>query len=273
MKDKIVICFFGVIARSIRYTHSNLKMMLINAARKDYDVDVYVFNNNIEDTPIDSTIVDNDDKILLRADYVEEEKQVLIDENIDNFIKTKNITCIMRGDYSPPIVRNAIRQMYSEDKVGDFLERNKDKYKCAIVCGPDYFLLNKVNLADVQSSIELPVVYTADVNNGGTWINGVRYSGYTNGFYIGAPHLLIKILKRYSMLDRLLPTKCDYESLLKLVFHANKIQHRFTDSKFFKVRSNRDVDRQGVMEHNDYTEAFHIVSNYVRNCKGPKGYQ
>ena len=87
------------------------------------DVDVYVFNNNIEDT-IDSTIVDNDDKILLRADYAEEEKQVLIDENIDNFIKTKNII-YMRGDYSPPIVRNAIRQMYSEDKVGDFLEKQR----------------------------------------------------------------------------------------------------------------------------------------------------
>ena len=64
------------------------------------------------------------------------------------------------------------------------------------------------------------------------------------------------------MLDRLLPTKYDYESI-EVVFHANKIQHNSLIQNS-SVRSNRDVDRQGVMEHNDYTEAFHIVSNYMK---------
>jgi len=264
MKDKIVICFFGVISRSIRYTHTNLHHMLINVAKRNYDVDVYIFNNNIEDTPIDSTIINNDDKELLHADYTEEEKQTLIDTKINDFIKSNNIVCTMRSDYTPAVLQNAIRQMYSEEKIGDFLEKNKDKYKCAIVCGPDYFLLNQVNLADIQSSIDSSVVYTTDVNNGALWRNGVRYSGYTNGFYIGAPHLLIKILKRYSILDKLLPTDADYEYLLKTVFTLNNIKQKTTDLKFFKVRSNKRIDRQGVMNHNCYTKAFHIASNYIK---------
>ena len=124
--------------------------------------------------------------------------------------------------------------------------------------------MNQVNLADIQSSIDSSVVYTTNVNNGALWRNGVPYSGYTNGFYIGAPHLLIKILKRYSILDKLLPTDADYEYLLKTVFTLNNIKQKTTDLKFFKVRSNKRIDRQGVMNHNCYTKAFHIASNYIK---------
>ena len=237
--------------------------MLINVAKQCYDVDVYIFNNNIENTKIDSMIVDNDDKNLLEADYVEEETQVSIDMKIKEFVESKNIKCVMRRDYTPTTIQNSIRQMYSEEKVGDFLEKNKDKYKCAIVCGPDYFLLNQIKIMDIQKCINSPTIFTTNVNDGGLHYNRKIYPGYTNGFYIGTPNLLIKILKRYSILDKLLPTTADYEYLLKTVFNSNNMTREITNMRFFKVRSNKTVDRQGVMLHNNYTPHFNNLTEYI----------
>jgi hypothetical protein len=257
MKEKIVICFFGVISRSIRYTHANLKSMLIDITKRYYDVDIYIFNNDIENTPIDSTIVNNNDKYLLEANFIEEEKQTSINMKIKTLVQTKKINCTMRRDYTPTWINNSIRQMYSEEKVGVFLEKNKEKYKCAVVCGPDYFLLNQIKIQHIQNSINnKSFVYTTNVNDA---------NGYTNGLYIGSPEPLVKILKRFSILDQLLPTDKDYEYLLKRVFEINNIDRHITETKFFKIRSNKTVARQGIMRHPFFNQVFQIVSNHVKN--------
>ena len=179
MKEKIAICFFGVISRSVKYTHANLKSMLIDIAKRCYDVDIYIFNNNIENTPIDSTIVNNNDKDLLEANFIEEEKQTSIDMKIKTLVQTKKINCTMRRDYTPTRIINSIRQMYSEEKVGAFLEKNKEKYKCAIVCGPDYFLLNQIKIQHIQNCINnKSFVYTTNVNDA---------AGSPNVMYIVSP--------------------------------------------------------------------------------------
>lgn len=259
MKDKIVICFFGVIARSLRYTHFNLKNNLIEICKRCYDVDIYIFNNNIENTPIDGEKVNNNDKKLLDADFIEEEKQVDIDLKIKKLVSEKNIICRMRRDYTPTWIINSIRQMYSEEKVGDFLEKNKDKYKCAIVCGPDYFLLNQIKIIDIQDSIKNKnCVYTTRVNDA---------QGYTNGFYIGAPEPIIKITKRFSILDKLLPTDKDYEYLLKKTFEMKNVERKITETLFFKIRSSKEVARQGIMQHPYFTNIFTKVTNIIKNIK------
>ncbi len=109
MKEKVAICFFGVISRSVKYTHANLKSMLIDIAKRCYDVDIYIFNNNIENTPIDSNIVNNNDKDLLEANFIEEEKQTSIDIKIKTLVQTKKINCTMRRDYTPTWIINSIR--------------------------------------------------------------------------------------------------------------------------------------------------------------------
>lgn len=257
MKEKIVICFFGVMARSLRYTHHSLKKNLIEICKRCYDVDIYIFNNNIENTLIDGHIVNNEDKKLLNADFIVEEKQKDIDSKINLLIKNKNIVCKMRRDYTPTWIQNSIRQMYSEEKVGNFLEKNIDKYKCAIVCGPDYFLLNQVKILDIQNAIRNNnLVFTTRVNDA---------QGYTNGFYIGSLAPIIKILKRYSILDKLLPTDKDYEYLLKKTFEIKKVTRKITETFFFKIRSSKEVARQGVMIHPYFNEVFHNVSMIIKN--------
>ena len=234
MRDKVIICFFGVVSRSIQFTHQNLKKKLINIVKQYYDVDIYIFNNNVENEYVDGIRQNNNDVNILQRTFFEEKRQSMIDVDIYNNIISKNIVCKMPY-YEPSgfTIMNVLRQMYSEHQVGLFLEKNINNYKCAIVCGPDFYLFNNINLEDITNSINNDsVVYTTNVNDA---------YGYTNGFYIGSLKPMIQILQRYSILDQLLPTDKDYEYLLKRSFEINKINRIITDTRFGKIRSNTNM--------------------------------
>ena len=256
-KNRVVVCFYGVVNRSIKYTYYNLKKRMINILKKKYNVDIYIFNNNIEYTKIDNTIINNNDLRLLKSNFVEEEKQSYIDHKINNKISNENIICKMRKDYSKNQIINAIRQMYSEEIVGNFLLKHINDYKCAIVCGPDYFLLNNINLQHVRNSIgNNSSVYTTTVNDA---------QGFTNGFYIGALSPMIKILRRYSILKHLLPTNKDYEFLLKKTFEMYKINRLKTNMKFVKIRSNKQIAIQGEMSGRQYNNTISMIRRILGN--------
>jgi len=251
-KKKVIICFFGVVSRSIKHTYKNLKQNIIDVIKKDYDCDIYVFNNYIDKGKVDNVSQNNNDVNLLKPDFFEQKKQSVIDREIKEHIKSKNIRVKFRGDYSVKTIDNAIRQMYSEEKVGNFLDKHKKYYDCAVICGPDYYLLNKINLKHIANSINNDsIVYTTNINDA---------QGYTNGLYIGSLYPLITILKRYSILKNLLPTDKDYEYLLKKVFDDNKINRLVTDTKFVKIRSNKHIARQGQMKENQYTDIINKIS-------------
>lgn len=255
MKEKVVICFFGVVSRSIKYTYRNLEEKIINIVKSHYDVDVYIFNNNVENTVVDGIPQNNNDVKLLESTFFEEKLQSAIDNDIKNTIVSKQIVCRMRYDYGRDAIQNSLRQMYSENQIGLFLEQNTNKYKCAIVCGPDYFLLTDINLEDIKNSMnDENSVYTTRVNDA---------QGYTNGFYIGSLKPIIKILKRYSILEQLLPTNNDYEYLLKRSFEINNINRITTDTLFVKIRGNKNIARQGIMLHPNFNNIIDSISHYV----------
>ena len=251
MREKVIICFFGVVSRSIKYTYKILEEKLINVVKENYDVDIYIFNNNVENTYVDGIQQNNNDVELLQRTFFEEKTQTIIDNDIKNEITSKNIICKMRNDYHEITIRNSIRQMYLENQVGVFLKKHINDYKCAIVCGADYYLLNNVNIEDIKNSINNDsIIYTTGVNDG---------QGYTNGFYIGSLKPMIKILQRYSILEQLLPTDKDYEYLLKKSLDINKINRMVTDTIFVKIRSNKVIARQGIMQN----ERFKNIINNI----------
>lgn len=246
MQKRLVICFFGVISRSIRYTFKNFKKNLIDILSKDFHVDIYIFNNNVEKCKVDNKYVNNGLYNMLNPTFFEEKLQKHIDAIILETIKSKNINCNFKyyGNKSNRprqlTIKNCIRQMYSEEQVGLFLEKNKYKYDCAVVCGPDYYLIKQINLEHVKESINnKSIVYTSNCNDG---------LGYTNGFYFGSLEPLIKILKRFSNLENLLPTENDYEYLLKKTFLINNISRKITCMLFFKIRNNNKIETQGKIK-------------------------
>jgi len=237
LKKKICVCFFGVIGRSIRFTYGYHVEKMIKPLKQLYDVDIYVFNLDVGDTKIDGMSVNAEDYNIINATYYDEYNQNDLDNELEIYYK-KGI-CKFRFDYPESQIRNALRQMYSEYRVGCFLDKNRQKYSSAIVCGPDYCLLKTLNMADVEKSInEENVVYTTDVNIG---------QGYTNGFYIGHLSPLINVLKRYEIIEQLLPTRRDYEYLLKQAFNIYGIQRKLTNMLFVKIRNNGDIAIQGKM--------------------------
>ena len=257
MREKVILCFFGTISRSIKYTYNNHIENIINVINKMYDVDIYVFNNNVEKKTIDGIKQNNDDVKLINSNYFEEEKQTFIDNTIIQKLIKKKINPVMRKDYNKEMIKNAIRQMYSEEKVGIFLEKHINDYKCAIVCNPDIYLINEINLNHINDCIHNnSIVYTTNVNDA---------QGYTNGFYIGSLIPLIKILKRFYILHYLLPTNKDYEYVLMKVFNLHKITRLITNTDFFKIRSNKNIARQGKMKNSNYDKIVQKIQKIIND--------
>jgi hypothetical protein len=234
IKKHIVLCLFGVISRSIKYTYKSIKENIIDVLNNNYIVDIYVFNLNIKNNKIDGEYVNQKDVSIIPYNYYEEYQQDILDAEIEDIKKKINIK--FRPDYYPEIIKNAMRQMYSEHRVGLFLEKNLKKYDIAVVCGPDYFIANKININDIENSYINNNFYTSTVNDA---------SGYTNGFYIGKPDILIRPLLRYKELYRYLPTDKDYESVLKDSIVNNNITRNITKIVFFKIRANKTIAWQG----------------------------
>lgn len=248
-KQRACVCFFGVIGRSIRFTYDSITKKLLDPLKREFDVDIYVFNLDVENSIVDGRSVNCLNYKIIKSDYCESRKQSDLDKEIDIYYQSG--ICKMRHDYTKVQIINAVRQMYSEYRVGNFLEEHRGDYDTAIVCGPDYYLLNEISLDDVRKSvIQENTIYTTSVNDG---------QGYTNGFYIGNLNSLINVLKRYEIITDLLPTKYDYEYLLKQSFIKYDIVRNITDLLFVKVRNNQSISRQGKMRYPVYRKLINTI--------------
>lgn len=229
-RERIVVCFFGVVSRSIQYTHRNLKDRLLSELEKEYDVETFVFNNIVDNTSVDGVVQTQHHVSLLPATYKTEKRQSVVDSEIAQTISDKNVIIRMRRDYLPWTIRNAIRQLYAEHQVGEFLKSHGQKYRGVIVCGADYYLFKPISLEDVRLSLASPnIIYTTTMNDA---------EGYTNGLFFGSVDPMIKVLDRYSVIETLFPTDHDYEYLFKVAFERNGIERSTTDLPFCKIRSN-----------------------------------
>ena len=91
--------------------------------------------------------------------------------------------------------------MYIESKVAEFLEKNKDIYKYAVVSNADYFYVNKLPLECLKN---------IDENIIGTCHHWETSNMWTDGFYIGNSNTIIKIMNRinyYSFIISNIPSK------------------------------------------------------------------
>lgn len=254
-KQRVAVCLFGVLGRSIRYTHSSIKQHVIDELAKKYSVDVYAFDLDVGDHLVDGRAVKSGEIYkLLPIDYHETKRQKDLDLEIRKRFAGR---LSMRYDYSQGAVMNAVRAMHSENSVGDWLAQKHNEYDSVVVCGPDYWLLNPVNLEHVQDTIDdKNIVYTTLANPA---------EGYTNGFYIGSTQAVVKILQRVPLLDRMLPTNRDYEYILYAAFKESNVKQRNTDTLFFKVRNNGVIARQGKMAGHEFDAAYRKVRSHIDN--------
>lgn len=232
----ILLCYYGVISRSIRYTHESIKINILDKLKEKYDVDVYVFNFNIENNLIDGYKVNYSDINYINYNYYEEEKQEEFDKDInEKYIDILNEIFYYKHHYNNENNSiNALRQLYTEYKVGCYIEKNKNKYDIVIATCSDNYYCNQFDLNHIEDCINNKnVIYISPMNDAG---------GYTNSFYYGNTEKIIILLKRF---DYIITNKCflhkDYEFYVKFIMNIFNIERKFSNLYYFKIRNNKNI--------------------------------
>lgn len=240
MPEHALVCLFGVVNRSIRYTWDNINTNIVDHLKKnDIDVTVYVYNLICDNGLVDGINVNNNDHKIVQSKMYEWKLQSELDKEINKYKETVPYKVSYVKWYTDNQIHNTMRQMYSEYRVGKFIQSQMNKYDYAIVCGPDYYVTKPVNINDLKNSKNNNMVYISNVNPG--------MNGYTNGYYMSSNLKdLSKLLCRYeNILPFLKDFKGDYEQLLKKYCDANHVQVMLTDQVFFKIRANKTIFWQG----------------------------
>ena len=253
MKKRVALCFFGVIPRSLRYTANMLYQQVIVPLRLHFQTDIFAFNMIPNNTIVDASPVRYGDIDLLEIDHYEEMLQSEFDaKHLHPLIKTGKMHII---NYNPIQVLNAVRQLYAESRVSDWLRKHKTEYDAVVVCGPDYFPVTSICIDDVKACMDKhDTVYTTDINDG---------QGYTNGFYIGHPEPIIKVMDRYRFIHEYMPSNKDYEYILKWGFDKHNIERIVTYMRFFRIRNSKRIARHGAMNTEEFTPCSDAILNFL----------
>lgn len=170
----ILLCYYGVIPRSIRYTHENIKQNIMDVLIDKYNVETYVYNFDIGDNLIDGEKIDKKDIKYIDYNYYEEEKQDIYDIEINNNYKDiLNKIFYYKEVYNSEISSfNALRQLYTEYRVGCYIERNKEKYDIVIATCSDNYFCNKLDINEIEEClINKNIIYISPMNDAGGYTN------------------------------------------------------------------------------------------------------
>jgi hypothetical protein len=256
---KIIICLFGVIPRSIKWTYASINTKIIKPLKTLYDV-VDIYGCNMKTNTVDGVIINQDDMRVVPFTHYDEIEQDAVDEMFFPDIDSGKIQFM--HTYPKQTTQNALRQMYTEYKVGCFLENHQTEYDVAIALSADQWIANNICIEHIQTAAQNNVIYLSDVNPG---------YGFTNGFYFGKPAILIPLLKRYDNIDRYFPCNSDYEYLVAKCICENNIEYAFTKIVTFKIRANKVVHWQGFFRTHflsDDEKKQVYIDFYMLECCG-----
>ena len=247
--QKILVCITGVVNRSIKYTWDSINDNIIDELKKEYEVDIAIFNNNVEECLVDGVKVNNNDMSIIPYDFLFEYKQTFIDLQIKKIENDKDFSSYDRWKNQK---KNGLRLMYVESQVSKFLDKNKDKYTYALVSNADYFYLNKFPLGWRHFKNYNNII--------GTSHHWEAYDMCTDGFYIGKLNTISKIMKRihyyYEVIQKYRnPKGLNYERILNECIKFNNINRLKIDIFFLKIRANLHL-KNAALEREKYNKMF-----------------
>jgi len=223
---------FGVIGRSIRLVwHSYLDHIIQPLEKAGYRVMIYGYEIQIGSNLVDGTRIDENASSIVPFDILESELQDKIDVKIRR--NCQNISCSLRYDHEPccrHLTQNAHRQMFAENKVAHFFQQHAEHCNVGIGMTSDLLYLDHLNISDVKASTtQSDTIYTVPWNEG---------EGFTNGFYMGAPLSVAKVMSRFDNYAKYSNLKRDYERTVKAAFELYRLKRGITKIPFCKVRAN-----------------------------------
>lgn len=225
MNKKIIVVIFGVLGRSLRFTHQNHHDNIFSPlSRFNIDYEITYINNNIGNEYIDGLPQDiNYMKIVKHNKYLE-----LHQKDIDFEIKkTYRTYCSMfRSPNRALHSINPLRNSFIETFVGNYLldSCSDHSQKVLAFCSDSYFG-RELDESYVMSNDNK--IFSSDSNTTGL--------GYTNGFYIGSAINLSKLMCNFSQLHKKFH---NYEQTLKYNALHHNLSVKIIPFRFIKIRNN-----------------------------------
>ena len=250
VKLHIAFCIFGVVGRAIEWTWPTMNTHLIEPLESaGFRVTIYVFNMQVGSTKVDNNYLN---ATAYRTIYSSVGRVVVYEEEDQHGAEvTKAVASVMRSPnvhlYSSNRTSvNALRKMYSEMRVGQYLERNMKLYDLAIATSADHGYIFHIPLTVVREAASQSASNLMYL--GSHLVSGL--TGIDDGFYMGRPEVLARFMQRFNDIpgprlgdlvfssenvDQGLPA---YEVILNRSIMYHNVTARDTPMvAFYKVRS------------------------------------
>lgn len=222
-----LVCFFGVIGRSIKYTsQSHVTCILDVLKENNIPYKVLVVNNNIGNALIDGTKINNEYKDIIESDFDVELHQKDIDDIIyKTYPEYWKIFKNRRAYILNSTCLNALRASYIEHCVSLNIQETFDK---VIAISGDFQLIHPIPISDIINLNKNELI-VSNMNRG---------NGYTDGLYIGSS---INVKKTMDHFFNLKNDTTDYEQIIKHNTEKHNINVISKRIIFSKIRANRSI--------------------------------
>lgn len=237
--QKVLVCLYGVLARSIKYTiHGFNKNVFEPLKKHGLDYDILVVNNNVENTLVDDTLLNNDDYKLIHGitTYIELNQVKITNKHI---IKDYPHPKMFMPGAPTPTALNGLRQLFIEYNVSQNLDPNKYS-KCITLCGDFYF----------NTSIPINTLLQSKHNQ--VYVSSLYTVGIPDGLYFGCTHGVKMLLNHYPYLHNMRkikkPRMKNYEAIIRLSGIYNKVNVTKIFFEFVKIRARKSLNRRDDSE-------------------------
>lgn len=222
----INIVVYGVLARSLIYTHRNhIEKIFKPLDKLNVDYSICYIDNNIENEYIDGLPTNSSYMDIVEGNEYVEIKQKSIDEEIKRYYPD-----YMNLFTAPnPMLKskNPFRNSYIETYVANYLLSKNHSQKFVVFVSDCFF------------GEEIPEDYLFHENNSVICsdVNPAR-GGYTNGFYIGSAFSISKLISSFYRLRDM--QTINYECLLKQNAAHFNLDIEPVNFRFIKIRNNKE---------------------------------
>ena len=235
-KKKALVAVFGVFSRSLRKTWPQINRMIVKPLERDYDVEIYGFNNQVDNIDtLDGQPIQKSSADTIKTNHklvYEEVKQSVLDEYIKRDNSWLTHSWKAHTDFQR---KNAIRQFYLEQHVADYIIHSNNDYDLVIALIADIYPLVHLSMDGINMTDN--VVNTASFQY--DWKKKATRK-LTNGYYIGNKQTVAKIMSTVVTTTSSLENQNalnKYEAMLYKTVVENKLEYHLTDMLFCKLRS------------------------------------
>lgn len=167
-----------------------------------YAVDVYTLD--MIGLPITDEVPSQPRTIDRNPTFFEEVPADVIDR--ENAVFCKTTKCKFRPDYDnyPGLVNRALRQLWMEHRVSAFIQSTNETYQIVVAMENSIYLKRAILESDLITAQKTAIMFRSGNNDAG---------GYTNGLYVGSPHVISRAMNR--RISTFFPEPNDYEAQLK----------------------------------------------------------